>query len=356
MSIEILLVEDNEVDRESIRRMLGDEYVVTEAETGNEARHILASRTFDLALLDYRLPDVDGKELVAEVMAYDIPIIMLTIEDSPRIIIKTLRAGAHDYILKHTYSQQRIQQSIDNAIEHRRLQRETAEQQRQLVIQNEQIRQLAADLTLAEQRERRRIALILHDNVQQMLHSIQMHVVIMRGELKRLGVDVVEASIVEMESLLQETLEATRSLNVELSPPLLQGQSLPHALQWLAINMRERHDLRVTLATEEPLPIVDEDLSVLVFQLVRELLFNVVKHANVKTATVELYDLDEMLQICVKDEGVGFDVGVLDQLVDKHIGLRDLTRRVALIGGRFEIQSSIGEGTEVTLYIPVSGG
>ncbi len=354
MIIQILLVEDNEIDRESIRRMLGETYVVTEAATGNEARVLLAENKFDLALLDYRLPDVDGKELVAEVLAYDIPVIMLTIEDSPAIIIKTLRAGAHDYILKHTYSEQRLKQSIENTLAHRRLQRETEAQQKRLLAQNEQIRQLASHLTLAEQRERRRIAQILHDNVQQMLHSVQMHVVIMRAELARIGVvsAEIDGQINEMEALLSETLEATRSLNVELSPPLLRGQSLPHALHWLASHMQQRHRLKVQVSIAESIPTINEDLSVLIFQLARELLFNVVKHADILEATVTLSNKDEVLGISVTDRGKGFDVARLEQLPDEHMGLRDLVRRVALLGGSFEIVSKIDEGTSATIYIP----
>lgn len=359
MTIQILLVEDNEIDREAIRRILDDHYSVTEAVTGNEARELLAGDvSFDLALLDYRLPDVDGKELVAEVMTHDIPIIMLTIEDSPEIIIETLRAGAHDYILKHTYSEQRLKQSIENTLEYRRLQRETTLQQQRLRAQHEQIRQLASELTLAEQRERRRIALILHDNVQQMLHSIQMHVIVLRSELQQLGVDSaeVEAQITEMETLLVETLDATRNLNVELSPPLLLGQSLPHALRWLSTYMKQRHDLAVNLVVGEDLPSIDEDLGVLVFQLVRELLFNVVKHAEIEEATVLLSDSDDMFEICVKDAGVGFDVASLEKLPLDHSGLRDLARRIALIGGRFEISSQSGDGTMANLFVPITTG
>jgi len=117
--------------------------------------------------------------------------------------------------------------------------------------------------------------------------------------------------------------------------------------------MERQHGLKVKVAAEEKLPPSDEDLRVLLFQTVRELLFNVVKHANVKTAAVEISHSDGVVRIDVNDDGKGFDAGDKNSDGRNNQGLKRIDQRLQLLGGRTEIASAPGKGTRVTLYSPL---
>lgn len=346
MSIKVLLVEDSEIESEAVFRLLGDDgYAMTHAATGDEARALLDD-PFDIVLLDYRLPDVEEVELLEEMVNHDLPVIILTVEENPQTIINTMQAGALDYLLKREMSTERLRHSINNSLERACLLRETAEQQRTLAKQNVEIRQLVVALTLAEQREQQRIARILHDEVQQILHGLQMRVMLLQGEHD-------DENLVEMNQLISEALTATRTLAVELSPPVLHSDGLVEALRWLVAHMHERYRLEVELKTVDLSGELHDDIQRLVFRLVRELLFNVVKHANVKEAAVTLAEHENALEIRVEDGGEGFDTDILDTPLVSRLGITGYGRRLRLVGGTFNLESTLGEGTRATLSVPL---
>jgi PAS domain S-box-containing protein len=218
-----------------------------------------------------------------------------------------------------------------------------------------QVRELASALTLAEQRERRRVSQILHDHVQQMLYGIQM-----RNHLLKLDAEIADQVAVKehvrvMEQLVEQAIRATRSLSVEMSPPVLKNEGLAAAIEWLAGNMREIHGLTVETDLRSDYQPASEDLRVLVFQVTRELLFNVVKHADVNSARLEMYELDGKIFVRVMDEGIGFDVATIEHTEDKlegGLGLYSIQERLALFGGHLAIESTVAKGTVATIVVP----
>ncbi len=214
-----------------------------------------------------------------------------------------------------------------------------------------QVRKLASTLTLAEQDERRRIAQILHDDLQQLLYAIQMRI-------ENVVADIVDADellkqeIQETKIWLADAIRITRNLTVDLSPPMLKEEGLVDALGWLATQMAENHDLHLTIVAEHPVRIANQNIQVLLFQIVRELLFNVVKHTMVDQATVELHEGDEgQLMITVADEGRGFDLEAAETAHTGGFGLFSVRERLALFGGQMKIVSAPGIGTRVTVSI-----
>src|SRR3954451_5468365 len=182
-SVRLLLVEDDGIDRETVRRLLGDGYVVTDVATGKAALEEIGAVPPDAVLLDFRLPDMEGIDLIPYCVQAFVPVILLTGEDSPEVIVQAMQIGAQDYLVKGHIGRNALARAIDNAIEKVALRRDLVHQQAQLAQQalalersNRQVRALASALTLAEQRERRRISQILHDHVQQMLYGIQMRI------------------------------------------------------------------------------------------------------------------------------------------------------------------------------------
>jgi signal transduction histidine kinase len=343
--IELLLVDDDEIDRELVCRLLSSAYLVREAATAETALVSIEQERPDCVLLDYRLPDMDGLQLLPFLTRANLPVIILTGEESPEIIVQAMQQGAQNYLVKGSLTQIGLQHAITSAIERMVLKRDVDEKNRQL-------RKLASALALAEQRERRRVSQILHDHVQQILYGIQM-----RSQLIALDAppdERVREHLAALQGLVTDAILTTRTLTVELSPPVLQNEGLAAALQWLVSHMAERYNLHVTLQINSEYSVANEDLSMLLFQLVRELLFNVVKHSGVSEALLTLAEDDENLVICVADCGRGFEPQVRSQplLAGGGFGLYSVRERLALFGGQLKVESGMGKGVRATVLVP----
>ena len=181
------------------------------------------------------------------------------------------------------------------------LERQVTTRTAELLRSQEQLRALATDLNLAEQRERKRLAAELHDHLAQMLVLVKLKI----GQAKHGPAHRTLEMIKQAEQLLNESLTYTRELVAELSPPVLHEFGLPAAIRWLGEQMK-RFDLNVMLQidTHNDLPL-PEDQAILLFQSTRELLINVAKHAETKEAVVAVAMHEGTLRITVQDQGVG---------------------------------------------------
>lgn len=214
-----------------------------------------------------------------------------------------------------------------------------------------QLQLLAGQLTEAEERERRRLAEMLHDHLQQILVAAKMQVSILnQPSLNATLADGLQ----RVDSLLERSIEASRSLTVELSPPILYDAGLGPALLWLARRMLEDHKLEVFVEGHDDPGPESENLRGFLFQAVRELLFNVVKHARVKEARVELVRVGSDVEVCVKDNGVGFDFEHQQLMRTKGagFGLFSIGERVSLLGGSMKMEAAPGKGTDVCVRVP----
>ena len=214
----------------------------------------------------------------------------------------------------------------------------------------EQMRHLAGQLSLAEQAERQRIAAILHDDLQQRLFALQVRLTSASAWAAKGETKAATAEMDQMRSALVNAIDLTRRLTVDLSPPILYGEGLYHAIVWLGSRMREEYGLVLTVqqaATWRPL---DQGMRAALFQIVRELLFNVVKHAGVGAATVVLNQTEQTLTLVVSDAGVGFDA---ERATADGQGLRQARQRVELYGGRLKLDTRPGAGTAVTITVPL---
>jgi PAS domain S-box-containing protein len=231
------------------------------------------------------------------------------------------------------------------------LEKKVEERTIELTQRAAQLRALAGELTLAEQRERSRLANILHDHLQQLLVAAKFRLTI----LSRGGDDIVKQATKEVEELIDESIVSSRSLTAELSPPILYEAGLNEGLQWLARRMAGTQGLFVDLELNdsESLP---EDLRILLFQSIRELLFNVVKHAHTRSAVVNMRRVDSSLQVTVSDQGVGFDPTAMPAAGEggRGFGLFGIRERLELMGGTLEIQSNPGQGSQFVLSVPVA--
>jgi PAS domain S-box-containing protein len=228
-------------------------------------------------------------------------------------------------------------------------QRKRAE--RALCQRSEQLRALASQLTLAEQRERRRLAQVLHDGLQQILVGARFRLSVLEDTQQ----DSVRRSAMEVSHLLNEAIETSRSLTSDLSPPILHDAGLVPALEWLVRWMQDRHGLTVDLRARNEIPLTEE-MTILLFQATRELLFNVVKHAGVKKAAVRVWRAGQNIHISVVDDGAGFDVPSAEADVGRGggFGLFAIRERLVLLGGRLEIDSAPGQGSRFSAVAPLA--
>jgi PAS domain S-box-containing protein len=213
------------------------------------------------------------------------------------------------------------------------------------------LRKLTAELMQAEERERKRLALLLHDHLQPFLVAATMRVSLLSQPVS----DEERTQVVqEALGLIKSAIKASRSLTTDLYPPILLDAGLMPGLHWLGEWVKETYGLTVELSGDESLE-VSETLGILLFQMIRELLFNVAKHAKVDHATVNLVKTkDNVIQVEVADQGVGFSESITDgKGPSSGIGLFHLRERLLAIGGLFETCSCAGQGSKVLVSVPL---
>jgi signal transduction histidine kinase len=205
---------------------------------------------------------------------------------------------------------------------------------------------------LTEERERRRLATVLHDHIAQLL-------VVAKGKFEKIQESTLYRSLTkpmdEIRRLIEESIRYTRSLVFELSPPILYDLGFEPAMEWLADHMQQQYGLEVEVEDDaQPKPLNNEG-RVLLFRAVRELLFNVLKHAQTSRARVCLHRDGDHLRIIVEDKGVGFAPDRLAAANGKieGFGLFSIRERLNYFGGRMEIESIPGELTRIILTFPL---
>jgi PAS domain S-box-containing protein len=234
------------------------------------------------------------------------------------------------------------------------LEARVAQRTADLAQRTAQLQALARDLTRAEELERRKVAEVIHDQLQQILSVARIKLDMARGQIK--GSTILE-DLADVDELIAESLDITRSLTAELRPAILHRSGLENTLRWLGRWYEERFGLRVAVEVVED-PDADEETRVMLFRSVRELLFNVVKHAGVASARIRLSSaVDGRACIVVSDEGAGFNPETLRARdgTEGGFGLFSLRERLDLLGGRFEVESAPGRGARFTILGPLPG-
>ncbi|MEW5724966.1 MAG: sensor histidine kinase, partial [Thermodesulfobacteriota bacterium] len=215
-----------------------------------------------------------------------------------------------------------------------------------------QLRALTADLALAEERERRRIATNLHDRVSQKLAVAKMKLGALEASA---GPGDLSTQIRTVRDLVGQAIGESRSLTLELSPPILYELGFEAAVDWLSEKVRQEHGLPVEVYHHRFGHPLQEDVQVLLFRGVDELLHNVVKHARARTALVAIEPEDDLVRVTVSDDGDGFDLARPDSSSDQNrgFGLFNLKERLEHIKGSLHIDSNPGRGTRVVMTVPL---
>jgi PAS domain S-box-containing protein len=225
---------------------------------------------------------------------------------------------------------------------------ERKESERRILEYQSRLRSLSSELALAEQRERRRIASELHDRIGQSLAMARIKL----GGIRR---DDFDAVLDEVRGLLDQSIQDTRTLTFELSPPILHELGLEPALEWLLERFAARHSFSTSFHGDG-LPVeLPGDVLGLVFQSVQELLVNVAKHARARTVDITLDRRDDVLRLEVADDGIGATPARAPRTGRSPggFGLFSIRERLEHLGGSFTIDSQPGKGTRAQLRVPL---
>lgn len=233
------------------------------------------------------------------------------------------------------------------------LERRVNERTKELVRTHDKLRGLAQDLTLTEQRERQRIAGELHDYLAQMLVVTRLK---MNHASQMIAPHPACAVLQEADQLIDQSLTYTRTVVAELMPPTLRQFGLAAGLRWLGERM-EQQGLVVHVDVPAVAPMLSEDHTTMLYQCVRELLFNVLKHAGTDRASVRMTDDGQgKLEIVVHDDGTGCDPVAIRESRGDKFGLFSIRERMEAIDGWMELESQPGAGTTVTLGLTIGAG
>jgi response regulator RpfG family c-di-GMP phosphodiesterase len=390
--VKFLLVDDleeNLLALEGLLRRQGLELL--KARTGPQALELLLVHEVALAIVDVQMPGMDGFEL-AELMrgterTRRIPIIFVTAGAvDMRRRFQGYEAGAVDFLFKpieprilqskaevffELYRQrQEVARQRDQlrsaAEENARLLEESrraeealrelnatleskvAQRTAQLQHRTRQLQKLTLEVAQTEDRERKRMAEILHDDLQQIIAGAKFHLSLMRNRVKYDA--SVQAIVAKIDEMLKDAIEKSRGLSHELSPAVLHQGDFTETLRWLARQMQAKHGLAVHVRACGRVPLRSEATRGFLYRTAQELLFNVVKHARVTEATLRIRQQGESVYLMVSDRGRGFDPCGLRETAG--FGLLSIRERIELLGGRMKIQSTQGKGSRFFIVVP----
>ena len=216
------------------------------------------------------------------------------------------------------------------------------------------LRKLASELVMTEERERKRIAVTLHDEVAQTLAAAKMRLDLLRKVTEgQASSEVVD----EARDLLMQSIRETRALMTDISSPILYEMGLPAAVQNLAEQTSASYGLTVSHDVTGEFGNLGQEISVMIYQAVRELLHNVSKHSQARNVSVRVIAEDTGVRAIVADDGRGFEVGDVGlPRREGGFGLFSIRERVKSFHGSMQIESAPGKGTAVTVVLPSALG
>lgn len=229
------------------------------------------------------------------------------------------------------------------------------EAEQQLLGYQERLRALSNQLSLVEDRERRQLAEAIHDGLAQQLFGLRAQVTLLKYPEKLADP---RALVDEIIGILDEALTQARSLTFELFPPVLYEVGLAAALEWLGRQFEHRTGIACEVDTDAGEPDLPEDLRMMAYQSVRELLVNAGKHAGAREVRIELELPAGHVRLTVRDDGRGFDPetveGTVPSAAGGGFGLFSMRERLRSVGGRLRVVSAAGQGSTMELTFPAS--
>jgi PAS domain S-box-containing protein len=332
---EALLALDANLKVISANHTFYDTFQVAPGET--QGRYI-----YEIGHGQWNIPDL--RRLLEDILPHDTSFEGFEVEhDFDRIGHRTMVLNARR-IYRETQETEMILLAMQDITIRKQQEREIHEHQRQLAT-------LTEELLFAEERERHRLALMLHDSIGQSLAFSRRELGVLQ---KRVPAEMTE-DVENVKEQIDVAIHQTRDLTFELSPTTLHTFGLEAAIDELGDQFARHEGFTFRFeATEETLPLT-EQIKTLLYRAARELLMNVAKHADAHNVSVQIGRTDNSIRIRVADDGRGFDVSALRDLKGEKqgFGIFSIRERLTNVGGSFHVASEPGKGTEITLVAPL---
>jgi signal transduction histidine kinase len=353
--LRILHLEDNSDDAELARNALesgGVDCVTTRVQSRADFIAALHQQRPDLVLADFSLPGFDGLAALhlVRTLSADVPFILVSGTVGEERAIESLKSGATDYVLKGRLT--RLVPAVRRAMAEveQRAERHRAEAAREETSRKLQV--LSRRLVETQEKERRHIARELHDEIGQTLTLAQLN---LQAVLSQPELIVARPRLFECLAAIERVLEQVHDISLNLRPSMLDDLGLEATLRWYTNRQASLMGWQTRFVAPPLGPRLDARIETECFRIAQEALTNVMRHAQAKTVTVHLLQDNGQIQLCIADDGMGFTVksGRDNAVNGVSMGLLSMEERAALMGGRLEIKSSVGQGTEIRAWLPL---
>ncbi|WP_051189473.1 PAS domain-containing sensor histidine kinase [Daejeonella oryzae] len=220
----------------------------------------------------------------------------------------------------------------------------------ELLKMNEQLRSLSAHLLKIREEERSRISREIHDELGQLLTGMKMDVSWINKRLKSED-SAIQNKIVSLLDLIDMTISSVRRISSDLRPGILDDFGLSEALEWQAIEFQKRSGINCHLDLRVDLPLIDKNLSITLFRIFQESLTNITKHSQAQNVWLQIKTIDNFINFRIEDDGIGMDISTIK--TKYTLGLIGMQERINMVNGEFSVTSSPGNGTVITVNVPI---
>jgi signal transduction histidine kinase len=371
-STRVLLIEDLPVYLVLVKRLLSMQAIeLDSASSLADGLEKARSGCFDAVLLDLGLPDSSGLSTFSRFQSHfaNLPVIIFSGLDDESLASLAVQHGAQDYIIKGNYLTQGdagsklLARAIHYAIERHNVQttllrerilleERVAQRTAELDRTNQHLRQLMIRFVSAQEDERRRVSLELHDEAGQALTALKLTLDLIHSDIPE-SLDQISSSLKGAISMVDNTIEQVRSLAQNLRPPSLDSLGLHQCLRGYCHNLGQRCNHRIEYQGNcvDDLP---GYIQISLYRVVQEALNNAIKHANAEHICVSLECDAEGVKLIVSDTGLGFMPDALpSEGPGSGIGLSGMRERIEALGGTFDINTGPGKGTCIIAYVPL---
>jgi signal transduction histidine kinase len=354
-SIRILLVEDDEDDYVIIRHILskieGQTFQLDWVSTCQEAVEKATLNQHDVCLVDYLLGERNGIELTNDFQRHgcQAPVILLTGQGSHELDMKAMKEGMADYLEKIELSPTLLERAIRYAIDRSKTLAALRESEQQLRI-------LSTKLLETQENERRVIAQELHDSIGASLTAIRYG---LEEKLHRMGDDKAAPEGIGLEQIIaivRDTTEEVHRISSNLRPSVLDDMGIVAAIGSVCRELQDVYEgIRIETRIDVQEDDIHESLGIVIYRILQEALNNAFKHSQADTVQVSLKKTERFLELCIIDNGQGFDPAKRLKPGSRveGMGLIGMKERVELSNGVFEIRSENGQGTSIRAIWPV---
>ena len=349
--LKILLIEDNQHDAKLITKYLYESNFVHSlkiVDKLSKALEIIDNESIDVVLLELNLPDSKGLENIEQVLELSpsLPVIVLTCNDDDSKAIDALKIGAQDYLVKDKLESEILTRTIKYAIERKR-----AEEQHQKLLEQ---RVRALSIIEAQENERRRISREIHDGLGQLLSAAKLNLGMIESvnSLNQKSKEI----ITQIENIITKSIIEARRIAHDLRPTTLDDFGMIPALRLLCQEFSKITGINVKLQISPDIGRIDPKMEIAIYRIIQESFNNISKYAEATEVSLDIFKADDKVYVKVKDNGKGFDPTIIqrNKKAGGGFGLLNMKERAELVGGKVEIGSVPGQGTEVSLEIDLN--